>query len=72
MVVYVYIGIALAAKSMNPKIKIIAAEPAGVNGAADVDISLRAGELQPDVAKPKTLADGLQAKMGDLTWSIVR
>jgi serine racemase len=65
-------GIALAAKSMKPDIKIIAAEPAGVNQAADVAISLGAGELQPDVAKPKTLADGLQAKMGDLTWSIVR
>ena len=68
----IIVGIALAAKSMKPDIKIIAAEPEGMNSAADVAISLKEGELQPDVAKPKTLADGLQAKMGDLTWSIVR
>ena len=28
--------------------------------------------LQVDAKKPKTLADGLQAKMGNLTWAIVR
>ena len=61
-------GIALAAKSLNPKIKIIAAEPRGVNDAADAHKSKAAGALQVDAVKPKTLADGLQAKMGNLTW----
>ncbi|WZN61830.1 serine/threonine dehydratase [Chloropicon roscoffensis] len=65
-------GIALAAKSLNPKIKIIAAEPRGVNDAADAHKSKAAGALQVDAVKPKTLADGLQAKMGNLTWAVVR
>ncbi|UPR02008.1 serine/threonine dehydratase [Chloropicon primus] len=65
-------GIAIAAKSLNPNIKIIAAEPRGVNDAADVHKSKCAGELQVDAAKPKTLADGLQAKMGNLTWAVVK
>ena len=65
-------GIAIAAKSLNPKIKIIAAEPIGVNDAADCFTSKTLNELQVNAAKPKTLADGLQAKPGDLTWPIIR
>ena len=65
-------GIAIAAKCLKPEIKIIAAEPVGVNDAADVYQSKKAGELQKQVAKPKTLADGLQARMGDMTWPIIR
>ena len=44
---------------------------AGTNGAADVRKSKRAGELVR-CERPKTLADGLRGRMGDLTWPIVR
>ena len=39
-----------------------------MNDAADAHKSKAAGALQVDAVKPKTLADGLQAKMGNLTW----
>jgi len=64
-------GIAVAAKSLNPSIKIIAAEPCGKNNAADVAASKAAGELVPCV-KPDTICDGLQARLGSITWPIVR
>ena len=57
-----------AAKSLNPKIKIIAARAPGGEQQADAHKSKAAGALQVDAVKPKTLADGLQAKMGNLTW----
>ena len=44
---------------------------AGTNGAADVLRSKQAGELV-QCERPKTLADGLRGRMGDLTWPIVR
>ena len=39
-----------------------------MNDAADAHKSKAAGALQVDAVKPKTLADGLQAKMSNLTW----
>lgn len=44
---------------------------AGANNAADVARSKQAGELV-QYKRPKTLADGLRGRMGDLTWPIVR
>ncbi|KAG2439507.1 hypothetical protein HXX76_004861 [Chlamydomonas incerta] len=64
-------GIALAAKALKPGIQVIAAEPAGTNGGADVALSKMAGWVVP-VAKPDTIADGLQGRLGDLTWPVVR
>lgn len=64
-------GIAVAVKSLNPSIKIIAAEPCGKNNAADVAKCKAAGELMPCV-KPDTICDGLQARLGSITWPIVR
>lgn len=61
-------GITIAAKAINPKIKIIAAEPAGADDAAR---SKAAGRLIPQT-KPQTIADGLLTSLGDLTWPIVR
>lgn len=40
--------------------------PAGLNNAADVAASKAAGELVP-TPKPVTIADGLEARLGDLT-----
>ncbi|KAI3932645.1 hypothetical protein MKW98_012616 [Papaver atlanticum] len=61
-------GVALAAKSINPKIRILAAEPRGANDAA---LSMAAGEIVT-LPQTNTIADGLRAFLGDLTWPIVR
>ena len=61
-------GIALAAKAINPRLKVIAAEPLGANDAAR---SKESGTLLPQ-SNPRTLADGLLTGLGDLTWPIVR
>lgn len=44
---------------------------AGLNNAADVAAAKAAGELVP-TPKPVTIADGLEARLGDLTWPVVR
>jgi threonine dehydratase/serine racemase len=61
-------GITIAAKTLNPAIRIIAAEPQGADDAAR---SKASGTLIPQTA-PKTIADGLLTSLGDLTWPIVR
>ena len=61
-------GIALAARELAPRVKIIAAEPAGADDAAR---SKAAGTLIPQTG-PKTIADGLLTSLGALTWPVVR
>lgn len=61
-------GIAVAAQAIEPGIRIIAAEPAGAD---DVARSFAAGK-QVSIDNPRTIADGLLATPGDLTWPIVR
>ena len=66
-------GIATAVKGINPRCLVVAAEPCGTEGnAADTAQSMEGDELATDVPVPNTIADGLKAKMGDLTWPIVR
>ncbi len=61
-------GICIAAKGLNPNIRLFAAEPAGADDAAR---SKAAGTLIPQTA-PKTIADGLLTSLGDLTWPLIR
>eukprot|EP00899_Mesostigma_viride_P007545 jgi/Mesvir1/16792/Mv15162-RA.1 len=61
-------GITIAAKALKPSILVIAAEPLGADDAAR---SKSAGTLLP-CTHPATIADGLRASMGDLTWPVVR
>jgi threonine dehydratase/serine racemase len=61
-------GLSIAARALNPKIRIFAAEPAGADDAAR---SVAAGKLVPQTG-PKTIADGLLTSLGELTWPIVR
>ncbi|XP_047341103.1 serine racemase [Impatiens glandulifera] len=61
-------GIALAAKSINPSIRILGAEPKGANDAA---LSKSAGKIIK-LHETSTIADGLRAFLGDLTWPVVR
>lgn len=57
-------GVTLAAKAINPSIRILAAEPRGADDAAQ---SKAAGQILR-LPETKTIADGLCAFLGDLTW----
>ncbi|MBU0492573.1 MAG: pyridoxal-phosphate dependent enzyme [Chloroflexi bacterium] len=61
-------GICVAARGLNPAMRILGAEPLGADDAAR---SLAAGELLPQTA-PNTIADGLRTSLGDLNWPILR
>ena len=61
-------GVALAARGLDPKLRVIAAEPQGADDAAR---SKAAGKLIPQT-DPKTIADGLLTSLGDLTWPVLR
>ncbi|XP_074303730.1 serine racemase-like [Silene latifolia] len=61
-------GVALAAKSINASIRVVAAEPVGANDAA---LSKASGRIIT-LPETNTVADGLRASLGDLTWPIVR
>ncbi|CAL9100624.1 serine racemase-like [Musa acuminata AAA Group] len=61
-------GVTLAAKAINPSIRILAAEPRGADDAAQ---SKAAGQILR-LPETKTIADGLCAFLGDLTWPVVR
>ncbi|CAN6268841.1 unnamed protein product [Urochloa humidicola] len=61
-------GVALAAKAINPSIRILAAEPKGANDSAQ---SKAAGRIIT-LPSTNTIADGLRAFLGDLTWPVVR
>lgn len=61
-------GTAIAAKSVAPQIRVLAAEPAGAD---DAFRSLAAGHIIPSV-QPQTIADGLLTSLGDLTFPIIR
>uniref|UniRef100_A0A3Q7HL05 Serine racemase n=1 Tax=Solanum lycopersicum TaxID=4081 RepID=A0A3Q7HL05_SOLLC len=61
-------GVALAAKAINPAIRILAAEPLGANDAFQSKSNGRITKL----SEVNTIADGLRAFLGDLTWPIVR
>jgi threonine dehydratase/serine racemase len=61
-------GICVAAKELQPTLRVFAAEPKGADDAAR---SKAAGTLIPQTA-PRTIADGLLTSLGDLTWPILR
>lgn len=55
---------AIAAKSIKPSIRVLAAEPVGANDAA---LSKASGAIVT-LPQTNTIADGLRAFLGDLTW----
>jgi threonine dehydratase len=61
-------GIAVAAKTLRPEIKVIAVEPAG---AADAAESFRQGRLVSEERK-ETIADGLRTNIGGINFAIVQ
>ena len=61
-------GICIAARGLDPRVRIVAAEPAGADDAAR---SMAAGRLIPQIG-PDTIADGLLTSLGERTWPIIR
>lgn len=61
-------GCATAAKALQPGIRVIGVEP---EGAADAAASFQAGKIVP-VERPKTIADGLRATVGEPNLAIIR
>jgi threonine dehydratase len=61
-------GTAVAAKSLQPNIKVVATEPANADDAAQ---SFRAGKLMP-ITKPNTIADGLRTNVGAPNFEIIQ
>jgi threonine dehydratase len=61
-------GASIVAKSLNPMVKVYAGEP---EGAADASLSFRSGTRKP-VDRPSSIADGLLALVGDLTFPIIQ
>jgi threonine dehydratase len=61
-------GTAIACAAISPEIAVYAAEPANAD---DAQRSLRAGHiLEPD--NPDTIADGLRASLGTLTFEVIK
>ncbi len=61
-------GTAIAAKSINAKLKVIAAEP---KGADDAYRSFKSGTWVPS-ENPQTMADGLLTSTGELNFEIIQ
>lgn len=57
-------GVTLAAKALNPSIRVLAAEPKGADDAARSKAEGRIITLP----ETDTIADGLRAFLGELTW----
>jgi len=62
-------GTAVASRSLCPRAAVLGAEPAAADDAAR---SLATGILEPAVADPQTLADGLLTGLGRINFDILR
>ncbi|KAF4041898.1 Pyridoxal-phosphate dependent enzyme domain-containing protein [Phytophthora infestans] len=62
-------GVAMAAKSIQPGIKVFAVEP---TGAADAYNSFQKRQLTGHTGPVNTVADGLRTTLGDNNWPVVR
>jgi threonine dehydratase len=61
-------GIAVAAKTLKPAIRVIGVEPAGAD---DAYRSFRSGKIEPMV-NPQTIADGLRSSLGERPFAEIR
>lgn len=59
-------GTAITTRALLPNARIVGAEPHAVD---DAFRSLQTAEIQPQVADPNTVADGLLTGLGDLTFA---
>ena len=61
-------GIAVAAKTLKPAIRVVGVEPAGAD---DASRSFRSGRIVPMI-DPRTIADGLRATLGEKPFQSIR
>ena len=61
-------GTAIAAKGLEPGIRVIGVEPIGAD---DAYRSFKSGALQ-NVANPETIADGLRGKLSERTFALIQ
>ena len=61
-------GTAIAAQSLQPRIRVVGCEPAGAD---DAWRSLRSGQIERNV-NVETIADGLRASLSERTFAILR
>jgi threonine dehydratase len=61
-------GTAVATRTLRPQARVVGVEPLGAD---DAWRSLRAGHIEP-VPQPDTVADGLRATVGELTFAVIR
>ncbi|MGE5626032.1 MAG: pyridoxal-phosphate dependent enzyme [Bacillota bacterium] len=61
-------GTAVATRALRPQARVLGAEPLGAD---DAWRSLKAGRIEP-VPHPDTVADGLRATIGPLTFAVLR
>jgi threonine dehydratase len=61
-------GVAVAAKTLKPQIRVIGVEPAGAD---DAYRSFRSGKIEPMV-NPQTIADGLRSALGKKPFAEIR
>ncbi len=61
-------GTVLAASGVQPRVRVLGAEPFAVD---DAYRSLQSGVLQPGVDNPQTIADGLLVGMGSIPFEIL-
>lgn len=61
-------GVALALRELAPRVRVFAAEPSGADDAA----RSKANGERVLSQTPDTIADGLRATLGELTWPVVR
>jgi threonine dehydratase/serine racemase len=61
-------GIALAARAVQPRVRVYGAEPSGADDAA----RSKAAGIRILQTAPHTMADGLLTSLGELTWPVIR
>jgi len=61
-------GVAVAAKSLSPRLRIVGAEPAAAD---DARRSLAAGVVVA-AGDPQTICDGLRSSLGELSFALIR
>ncbi len=61
-------GVAVATKTLKPRVRVVGVEPAGAD---DASRSFRSGKIEP-MSDPRTVADGLRTSLGKRPFAEIR